>query len=1542
MLGLPGQNQMRVTSQVPSARMFAQDDDPGPSISARPVPSPQPYSYAGKPAGIASLPQDQSRAAYGNRSSQSDSGSEPLTDRDVADLVRENNLLRASLKEAERTSMIAAQEVEKVRWELRLREQAATELERAASQLRTFNEENVELKKQVARMRETGEMRDSCLAYTKNEVDRLQDSIEQLKVATELEREAAGRRAAKDAVDEYKRRLSQEKQTSLDKSNKIEELKAKVSKLSAGRRSRNAKKEGAAEMDSSSEFDLQQDKINEKRLRAGYNVCLDRVGDSIVSGLVNVEALNMTEPWQTGSPERRYVWIGRSVGEAPIWQAFEEPDSPEPVIALSLERAGVSVCTRTMSILVRPRVSSNGVQCAYDMTCYTHLDFKKWVRAFKVLGILGEQPKDASLNSGMFTTIAGAAPVQEEVMDGLKKQLFHGSSQNQSTQTMETGTFSPRKGSKTKPESPRTESPSPKPSRGRGQAVSPMRFKKFDPTLGDSLSTISTNFTALPSPETFHLGDTTKSSFFWEKDHETHPDGGMKMQEPQRKTVTVSPAFQVAETRKHTRAGMAAVRSMVRMGLLSHMPFRHWEPLKVSCWSVRSPTHSGNLFETYPGWAVLSGSQQEDFFNHLMSVATELLFSENSPVLGELLGDAPLTELKQCQASHSKESLPLNVCHSEQLLNFFMVRHESLTEMEQRAFVDKWCKSPLVRWGWWKEQQVRAFLADDGSGGKSTENTILEKVVAPVLDESVPSFGLGCADDMPCSDRRRKRTEWLRSDTSHNSKTTALSHGEENIADHDYFKLMVWDLLLVAVRDEARKRWKDGGTAWDNALADVKKSFSENQSQYVSCVINSIALLHSDVVVLNEVSQELLYAENFLQRIKDAGGYWYHMYELADPEGTDNTVILARYERFPTATVEPFPLDSHRKLGLKLHSAVDDQDVQVIGAHLCSDVADVSEFFDELEKRLEKHPKTILAANLSFDVRKPPKHLAPLMNQLTSSEVHKDWRHVQRFLKSNSEVWSIDEDLGTTNTKWTPLQAHVSRTDLHEHSMQDYVFLSNDFMPDEGHITGYISSVHFLPDGMCPALHAPLTWEADHEPMSDSVVHENHPLPELVVQDSEHMRDIKSHDPGVFAHEIMHEVAVDDAFKTNVCHLLLIPHERHPAVGQILMDYRNQIACQQDFLRYREVDQDKARKILFLLADGSDHLNFQQFCLLHKAVTAILSRVMFSRLALKKKMWDAQTDFWTVDRCNTGRIQVSEMMLWFKELATSSEHPQWRSQGLAKVLQDIERYLVAQKRLEKHAKAWELMCVMARYDKAYIEFKRRGLSAEIPNEGTSAPKQPESIATLEELLEQGRQIFDKARSFAEEVTAAVEADFWSMGPLKTHRRCQEKAQTEYDGDIRRICDIVRFSVVCKDLDTKRRGIEYVRKHDQWQILCVTSGLAHDAKICVANAGYRDVKINAVHKETGHVVEIQVHILNFYVLKQEFYDKNQLWARQLSAEGIVFADDILDSASVIARRDGCDSSRRIGNGQPCTMRDGCFSETPRAVWMLEASKRRATP
>ena len=110
----------------------------------------------------------------------------------------------------------------------------------------------------------------------------------------------------------------------------------------------------------------------------------------------------------------------------------------------------------------------------------------------------------------------------------------------------------------------------------------------------------------------------------------------------------------------------------------------------------------------------------------------------------------------------------------------------------------------------------------------------------------------------------------------------------------------------------------------------------------------------------------------------------------------------------------------------------------------------------------------------------------------------------------------------------------------------------------------------------------------------------------------------------------------------------------------------------------------------------------------------------------------------------------------------------------------------------------------------------------------------------------------------------------TLGPLKTRERCAEKAKNEYSGDVRRLVDICRASVV---VDTEDQ-LEAVFRHllaDPARVVRLKNRFANPSF-----NGYRDAlfTVRLDLPQGSHLAEIQVHLSPILELKAEahvYYD-----------------------------------------------------------------------
>jgi tetratricopeptide (TPR) repeat protein len=132
-----------------------------------------------------------------------------------------------------------------------------------------------------------------------------------------------------------------------------------------------------------------------------------------------------------------------------------------------------------------------------------------------------------------------------------------------------------------------------------------------------------------------------------------------------------------------------------------------------------------------------------------------------------------------------------------------------------------------------------------------------------------------------------------------------------------------------------------------------------------------------------------------------------------------------------------------------------------------------------------------------------------------------------------------------------------------------------------------------------------------------------------------------------------------------------------------------------------------------------------------------------------------------------------------------------------------------------------------------------------------------------------------------------------VGPLKDVKRSIEKIAREYNGNHRKLMDIVRGSIIFDDLDHLYRALQVMRNQDGALFKIVVR--VKDGFIdSLTSGGYRDIKLNL--SINNHICEVQLHLKGFYTLKEggghDLYNK----IREFRIQGALEATDLLRNPS----------------------------------------------
>ncbi|CAM9911915.1 unnamed protein product, partial [Ectocarpus sp. 8 AP-2014] len=120
--------------------------------------------------------------------------------------------------------------------------------------------------------------------------------------------------------------------------------------------------------------------------------------------------------------------------------------------------------------------------------------------------------------------------------------------------------------------------------------------------------------------------------------------------------------------------------------------------------------------------------------------------------------------------------------------------------------------------------------------------------------------------------------------------------------------------------------------------------------------------------------------------------------------------------------------------------------------------------------------------------------------------------------------------------------------------------------------------------------------------------------------------------------------------------------------------------------------------------------------------------------------------------------------------------------------------------------------------------------------------------------------------------------------VKSRASTQRKARKSYGGDVRKVADMARVSVICDTPEAFKRAYLAIVESFQGDVLRVANGFNSDWM----PSGYRDVKVNPVVNE--HLCEIQLHLREFFTLKGDQHAVYE-WARDLKVTTMLRAENL---------------------------------------------------
>jgi endonuclease/exonuclease/phosphatase family metal-dependent hydrolase len=260
---------------------------------------------------------------------------------------------------------------------------------------------------------------------------------------------------------------------------------------------------------------------------------------------------------------------------------------------------------------------------------------------------------------------------------------------------------------------------------------------------------------------------------------------------------------------------------------------------------------------------------------------------------------------------------------------------------------------------------------------------------------------------------------------------------------YDFFKLLVWDLLLNKLLESE-----------ENNLGDLLNALQPPE-QKVRLEKIAKRIKEYDIAVLIE-------APSNAQATLDFPDDKFH--KVMSGGGSLNTWIIAKREKFKLAKKHDY-IDSdgqvsNRVIGCTL-TTHEDEEIHVIAVHFSGKGYDLEHMARKIEKTIRR--ETILLGDFNMDLRRGiPKRV--------------DLSFAPKFEQLVGQAKQQNKNLGTTNKRRSPFQAQVSKMFSPDFSMKDYVFLGDAYAPTD--LSGPINQQHPLPSPEIPSDHAPLSFEA--------------------------------------------------------------------------------------------------------------------------------------------------------------------------------------------------------------------------------------------------------------------------------------------------------------------------------------------------------------------------------------------------------------------------------------------------------------------------------
>lgn len=174
---------------------------------------------------------------------------------------------------------------------------------------------------------------------------------------------------------------------------------------------------------------------------------------------------------------------------------------------------------------------------------------------------------------------------------------------------------------------------------------------------------------------------------------------------------------------------------------------------------------------------------------------------------------------------------------------------------------------------------------------------------------------------------------------------------------------------------------------------------------------------------------------------------------------------------------------------------------------------------------------------------------------------------------------------------------------------------------------------------------------------------------------------------------------------------------------------------------------------------------------------------------------------------------------------------------------------------------------------------------------TQTPEQPQPCCDVEGLIANANHVLPRYTQILELCSQmeTIREVIVKVAPLKERERILAKVESDYGGNVRRVVDVVRGSIIFKTLGCLNTFLELHFADGHFTIgdcvnvpvIRIRSGFL--STHAVRSYGYRDVNVNLMVDD--YICELQLHIGDYYNIKTEHGHSQYTWARNFAVSVI---------------------------------------------------------